>query len=132
MDYTQLTLYYESIQMSPFELLKGYKPRTAWDWDCNSPQEAVNTQEQLNQDQAMAFTKCIHDTWDMAKRCITLAQQKKERDVNKYRRPVDFEPEDLVWVKTKNQAIDQPSKKLSEQMAGPQPVLAKEGHLYRV
>jgi hypothetical protein len=28
MDYAQLTLYHESIRMSPFELLKGFKPRT--------------------------------------------------------------------------------------------------------
>jgi hypothetical protein len=28
-DYTQLTLYYKSIRISPFELLKGYKPRTS-------------------------------------------------------------------------------------------------------
>ena len=73
-DYTQLTLYYESIRMSPFDLLKGYKPRTAWDWDLNCPQAPVNTWEQLNQDQAMTFAKCMHDAWDMAKRCIILAQ----------------------------------------------------------
>ena len=96
MDYAQLTLYHESIQISPFELLKGYKPRTAWDWNRNCLQAPVNTWEQLNQDQAIAFAKCIYDAWDTAKRCITLAQQKKERDVNKYQRPVDFEPEDLV------------------------------------
>ena len=101
-DYAQFTLYHESIRMSPFELLKGYKPRTAWDWDRNRPQAPANAREQLNQDQAMAFAKRMHDAWDTAKRCITLAQQKKERDVNKYQRPVDFEPEDLVWVKTKN------------------------------
>jgi transposase InsO family protein len=28
MDYAQLTLYHKSIRMSPFELLKGFKPRT--------------------------------------------------------------------------------------------------------
>ena len=74
----------------------------------------------------------MHDAWDTAKRCITLAQQKKEQDVNKHRRPVDFEPEDLVWVRTKNWNTDRPSKKLSEQMAGPWEVLAKEGHSYRI
>ena len=31
MDYAQLTLYHESIRMSPFELLKGFKPRITWD-----------------------------------------------------------------------------------------------------
>jgi hypothetical protein len=63
---------------------------------------------------------------------ITLAQQKKECDVNKHRRLVDFKPGDNVWVKTANWSTDWPSKKLSEQMAGPYKVLAKEGHSYRV
>jgi hypothetical protein len=61
-----------------------------------------------------------------------LAQQKKERDVNKHRCLVDFEPRDNVWVKTANWSTDRPSKKLSEQMAGLYNVLAKEEHSYRV
>ena len=116
--------------MSPFELLKGYKPCTSWDWNRPQEAEAVNAREQLNQDEAVAFAKRMHDAWDTAKRCITLAQQKKEQDVNKHRRPVDFEPKDLVWVRTKNWNTDRPSKKLSEQMTGPWEVLAKEGHSY--
>jgi hypothetical protein len=68
----------------------------------------------------------------VAKSHITLAQQKKERDVNKHRRLVDFKPEDNVWVKTANWSTDRPSKKLSGQMAGPYKVLAKEEHSYRV
>jgi hypothetical protein len=68
----------------------------------------------------------------MAKSHITLAQQKKERDINKHRCPVDFEPRDKVWVKTANWSTKRPSKKLSEQMAGPWEVLAKERHSYRV
>jgi hypothetical protein len=35
-------------------------------------------------------------------------------------------------VKTANWSTDRPSKKLSEQMAGPYKMLAKEGHFYRV
>jgi hypothetical protein len=35
-------------------------------------------------------------------------------------------------VKTANWSTDRPSKKLSEQIAGPWKVLAKEGHSYRV
>jgi hypothetical protein len=68
----------------------------------------------------------------VAKSHITLVQQKKERDVNKHRCLVDFKPRDNVWLKTVNWSTDRPSKKLSEQMAGPYKVLAKEGHSYRV
>jgi hypothetical protein len=63
---------------------------------------------------------------------ITLTQQKKERNVNKHCRLVDFEPGNNVWVKTANWSTDQPSKKLSEQMAGSYRILAKEGHSYKV
>jgi hypothetical protein len=130
MDYTQLTLYHKSIRMSPFELLKGFKPRTTWDWD--RPKTPMNAREELNREQAVEFAKRMHDTWSVTKSHITLAQQKKERNVNKHRRLVDFEPGDNVWVKTANWSTDRPSKKLSEQMAGPYKVLAKEGHSYRV
>jgi hypothetical protein len=44
----------------------------------------------------------MYNIWSVAKSYITLAQQKKERDINKHRRPVDFEPGDKVWVKTAN------------------------------
>jgi hypothetical protein len=74
----------------------------------------------------------MYDVWSVAKSHIMLAQQKKERDVNKHRRLVDFEPGDNVWVKTANWSTNRPSKKLSEQMAGLYKVLAKEGHFYRV
>jgi hypothetical protein len=68
----------------------------------------------------------------VAKSHITLTQQKKERDVNKHCCLIDFKPKDNVWVKTANWSTDQPSKKLSEQMAGLYRILAKKGHSYRV
>ena len=45
---------------------------------------------------------------------------------------MDFEPKDKVWVKAMNWSTDRPSKKLSEQIGGPWPVLAKEEYSYRV
>jgi hypothetical protein len=74
----------------------------------------------------------MYDVWSVAKSHITLVQQKKKRDINKHCCFVDFEPRDKVWVKTANWSTEQPSKKLSEQMAGLWEVLAKEGHSYRV
>jgi len=74
----------------------------------------------------------MYNAWSIAKTYITLAQQKKEHNVNKHCQPVNFEPSNIVWVKTANWSTNCPSKKLSEQMAGPWKVLAKEGHSYRV
>ena len=56
----------------------------------------MNARETLNREQAMEFAKRMHDAWSVAKAHITLAQQKKERDVNKHRRPMDFEPSEIV------------------------------------
>ena len=131
MDYAQLSLPHESIGMSPFELLKGYRPRTTWDWS-KPPEPPSTAREKLNQEQAIGFAKRMHDAWNTAKSCMAHAQQKKERDINKHRRAIDFEVGEKVWVKTANWKTDRPSKKLSEQMAGPWEILAKEGHSFRL
>jgi hypothetical protein len=130
MDYVQLTLPHESIGMSPFELLKGYRPRSTWDWD--RPKEATTARELLNWDQATEFARRMHDAWETAKGIMKKAQEKKERDVNRHRRDVDFDVKDKVYIKTTNWKTDRPSKKLSEQMAGPFDIVAKEGHSYRL
>ena len=52
-------LYYKSIRISPFKLIKGFKPRITWDW--NPPKTPVNARETLNQEQAIEFAKHIHD-----------------------------------------------------------------------
>ena len=116
--------------MSPFKLLKEFKPCTTWDWD--HPKMPVSAREALNQEQAVEFAKRMHNAWSVAKTYITLAQQKKEHNVNKYQRPINFEPGDKVWVKTANWNTNWLSKKLLEQMAGLWKVLAKEGHSYKL
>ena len=45
---------------------------------------------------------------------------------------MDFDVEDKVYVSTKNWKTDRPSKKLSEQMAGPYPVVEKKGYSFKV
>jgi hypothetical protein len=74
----------------------------------------------------------MHEAWEYAKEVFTKAQEKKERDVNRYRREVDFDVEDLVFVSTKNWAKERLSQKLDYPMAGPYKILAKEGHSFRV
>lgn len=130
MDYAQLTLPHESIGMSPFELLKGFTPRNSWDW--NRTTKPATVREKLSQEQAQEYARRMHDAWDVAKSCIKQAQDKKERDVNKHRKPVDFDIEDKVYISTKNWKTDRPSRKLAEQMAGPYPIVEKLGHSFKV
>jgi hypothetical protein len=38
----------------------------------------------------------MYDVWSVVKSHITLAQQKKERNINKHRCLIDFKPKDKV------------------------------------
>jgi hypothetical protein len=60
------------------------------------------------------------------------AQQTQARQANKTRRPVDFKPEDMVWVSMKPWKTNRPSKKLDHQMAGPYRILKKVGNSFMV
>ena len=74
----------------------------------------------------------MHNAWAIAKVNTAKAQAKKQRDVNKHRRPATFEVGDKVWVKTLNWHTDRPSQKLSNQMAGPWKIIEKVGFSYRL
>jgi hypothetical protein len=130
MDYAQLTLPHDSIGMSPFELLHGYKPRTSFDWD--RPTEPVTARERLSHEEAQTFAKRMHGAWETAQTIMKKAQEKKEADVNRHRREVDFQVGDKVWVSTKNWKTQRPSRKLDHQMAGPYKILKKVGHSFEV
>ena len=58
MDYAQLTLPYNSIEMSPFKLLYGYKPQTSFNWD--RPTGPIIAHKRLSYKEAQTFTKRIH------------------------------------------------------------------------
>ena len=42
-----------------------------------------------------------------------------EKNINKYRRLIDFQVKDKVFILTKNWKINRPSRKLDYQIAGP-------------
>jgi hypothetical protein len=130
MDYAQLTFFHESIGTPPFDLLYGYTARTSFDW--NRPEEPVSTRERLNRDEAQAYAQKLHEAWETARAIMARSQQKKERDVNQHRRPIDFEVGDQVWVSTKNWKTQRPSRKLDHQMDGPYTILRQVGNSYEL
>jgi transposase InsO family protein len=131
MDYAQLTLPHESLGMlSPFEVLNGYAPTTSYDW--NRPKEPLTAREKLSVEEATAFAKRMHFTWDTARSLLRKAQERMEASVNKHRRDINFGVNDWVYVSTRNWKTDRPSKKLDIQNAGPYKILAQEGNSYRL
>jgi hypothetical protein len=59
-------------------------------------------------------------------------QQRYAQQANKRRRDVDFIVGDKVWVTTKNWKTDRPSRKFSDQMAGPFEILEQIGHSFKL
>ena len=56
----------------------------------------------------------MQEAVDLGRQHIKKAQEKKERDVNRKRRPVDFDVGDKVFVTTKNWRTQRPSYKLND------------------
>lgn len=129
MDHAAFTLPHSSIGMSPFELVNGYAPRTTFDW--NTPVTTTVT-EKLNREQAIQIVRKFEGVWKKAKEIMQQSQNRMSKATNAHRRPIDFDVGDKVWVSTKNWKTERPSRKLDHQMAGPFPIIAREGHSYRL
>ena len=69
----------------------------------NQVEELIFTKERLNYNKARALAIYIYNTQETIKRIIKKAQEKKEQDINKYQRPVDFSIKDYVYISPKNQ-----------------------------
>ena len=55
---------YNSIGMSPFKLLYGYKLRISFDWD--RPIGSIIARKRLSYKEAQIFTKRIYKAWETA------------------------------------------------------------------
>jgi transposase InsO family protein len=132
MDYAQLTLWHESLHMSPFEVKFGRPPVTSFDWDRPASDKPLTPTEKLNIKDAQVYSRRMHSAWEKAKEYITLAQAKNQRDVNRHRREVDWTVKDKVYVSTRNWKSPLQKKKMADQWVGPYKVLGKEGNSWRI
>jgi hypothetical protein len=130
MDHAQLVLPHDSIRMSPFQLLYGYKPRMSFDWKPLA--KPINARQKLNYEEAHAMATRMHQAWEQARTTMKEQQDKKRRDVDPHRREVDFKAKDKVWISTKNWKTQRPSHKLDHQMAGPYEIIRQVGNSYEV
>lgn len=129
MNYAQLTLSHDSINMFFFQLLYEYESRTSYDWKRTT--SFISIQEKLSNSLAQEFIKRMHEKWEQAKKIMTKTQAKKKQDVNLHRRDVDFDVEDKVWISTKHWKIHRSSRKLDNQMTESFNVLEKKNHSFK-
>jgi transposase InsO family protein len=130
-DYVQATLPQDSTGLPPIMITSGYEPRTTFDW--TRPEKLPTTvQGQLSYQEARDWVKRIQDTWETARQSVQRAQASQQRQANKHRRPVDFGPEDYVYVTTKPWRTERPSRKLDYQAAGKYKILRKIGNAFEL
>ena len=132
MDYAQATLPQDSTTLPPIQIELGYVPRTSFDWEQLTTEEPLSVRRKISQEEAVQFSKRMHQAWEIARSSILRAQERQQKQTNKHRRPVDFQVGDKVYVSTKTWNKDQPSHKLDHQMAGPYMILEQVGHAYRL
>jgi hypothetical protein len=82
-----------------YKLLNKRLPRTSFDWNTSATTIVL---EQISQEKAWEVATRMHNAIKQAQDCIKKAQNKKQRNVDLYKRLVDFEVKDKVFVLTKN------------------------------
>ena len=128
MDFAQASLVSEATGQSPIYTELGYEPRTSIDW--TPPKETPLATEALSREQANERVKGLQEVWKTAREGITKAQERYVTQANKKRRDIDFEKDDMVWVATKHWKMLRPSRKLSEQNAGPFRIKERRGNAF--
>jgi transposase InsO family protein len=127
-DFAGAALPQRSTGVSPFYVDNGYEPRISFDWHNATAPRELN----LNRRQAQHWVKDLQKAWNVAKEGIEEAQEQQRAQANKHRREEDFGVGDYVMVTTKHWNLRRPSRKLSEQLAGPFQISEKVGNSYRL
>jgi transposase InsO family protein len=124
-DFAAAALQQDSTKRSPFFIERGYEPRVSFDWRLPSVQS--HTAED-----AQKWVKRMEEIWKDTRDEIQRAQARQITQANKHRREEDFGIGDMVFITMKNWKVGRPSRKLSDQAAGPYKIVAKEGNAYRL
>ena len=81
--------------------------------------------KKLSYKEAQQYTRRLEEVQIVAHKNLEKAQKLIEQQENKHRREPDFTVGNKVWVITKNQKIERPSRKLDYKIAGPYKILNK-------
>jgi transposase InsO family protein len=73
MDYTQAMLPQDSTTLPPIQIELGYVPRTSFDWKRLATDEPLSVRRKLSQEEAVQFSKRMHQAWNTARSSILRA-----------------------------------------------------------
>lgn len=114
--------------ISPFEVVYGYKPRLSFDELDPAPNET--SLSRLRRRDANDYATRMREVWKQAQEAIEWAQESQARYANRSRRELDVQEGDLAWVSTKHLTTGRPSKKLDYKWLGPFRVTKAFGNAY--
>jgi hypothetical protein len=117
---------YESTSLSPSEVELGYLPRMLFDWQARTRTKAI-FRDRLSHIQAQTFAKRRAKAVAFARAFLRQAQQKYEKQANRFRKPIDWQIGNKVYVRKGKWTTDRPYNGLDNPYLGPYKIL---GNLY--
>ena len=127
LDFAHNSSHHASIGMSPICVMTGTEPRNP----LSLPLPDVNVDSE-RKETAAKLVKQAADVQELAHKNALAAQRRQGAQANKKRRPVDWVPDDLVYVNKKGFGTDAPTARLDSQWACPWPVRQEKGHSFVV
>ena len=89
-----------------------------FNWTKRTLLDNATPTERMNRQEAQQYAKRIEGALTYIKELLQRAQTQQQTQANKYKRAVDFEPGDKIYMIKKGWRTDQPSDKLDYPLAG--------------
>ena len=104
-----------------------------FDWTDPEEWKVISPSACKEREDAAAFVKHLENSWEIARTGMEKAQAAMVKQANRKRREVDFGVGDSVYLNLKDYPIKgRPSRKLSNQNAGPFKITEKVGNAFKI
>jgi hypothetical protein len=123
LNFAYATQPYKSTGLFSSEVELGYLPRMLFDWQARIRTKAT-PRNRLSHTQAQAFAKRRTEAVAFARAFLRQAQQKYEKQANRFRRPIDWQTGNKIYVRKGNWITNRPSDGLNNLYLGPYKVLS--------
>jgi hypothetical protein len=118
-----------SSKLTPFYFNRGFHPRMSFDPDTTTYE---TTRERLLATKAEDITKKMEEILEYGRKNLAQSQLLMERQANRHRKDVEYQPGQKVWLSSKNINSTRPCRDLEDKQYGPYEVVEKVGGAYRL